>query len=67
MAMACEACQERKPENQKEPLQQLSDGFPWQKIGTDIFEIQGRNNLVCVDFHSNFVEVDYLSPFNSDK
>lgn len=46
---------------QKEFLQQQSDGGPWQTIGTDIFKIQGQNYLVCVDFHSNFIEVDCLS------
>ena len=33
---------------------------PWQKVGTDLFEIKGRHYLVTVDCFSLFFEVDYL-------
>ena len=33
---------------------------PWQKVGTDLFEIKGRHYLVTVDYLSQFFEVDYL-------
>jgi transposase InsO family protein len=61
MADNCEACQRMKPCNQKETLQQHDDGrAPWMKIGTDLFEIQGRQYLVTVDYFSTYIEVDYL-------
>jgi transposase InsO family protein len=41
------------------------EGAPWQKIGTDLFEIQGRQYLVSIDYFSNFIEVDYLSTTTS--
>ena len=61
MADNCEACQRMKPNNQKEPLMQHEDGrAPWKKIGTDLFEIRGRQYLVTVDYFSYYIEVDYL-------
>ena len=33
---------------------------PWEKVGTDIFTIQGRNYLITVDYFSHFFELDYL-------
>lgn len=30
------------------------------KVGTDLFQIDGRNYLVMVDYFSNFIEIDFL-------
>lgn len=57
----CEICQASKPSNAREPLQQHAEGGPWEKIGTDLFEISGRQYLVSVDYYSNFIEVEYLT------
>ena len=39
----CEQCEQLKPKNRKETLRQQSDGNgPWDKIGTDLFEIKGK-------------------------
>ena len=61
-ADSCEACQQMKPGNQRETLIQHSESpRPWVKIGTDLFECNGRAYLVTVDYHSSFIEVDYLT------
>ena len=39
---------------------------PWEKAGTDLFTIHGRNYLVTVDYYSKFFEVDYLPETTSD-
>ena len=58
----CEACQRMKPHNQKEMLRQHSNGqSPWAKVGIDLFELDGRQYLVTVDYFSSFIEVDYLT------
>lgn len=33
---------------------------PWEKIGVDLFELNGKDFLITVDFYSNFWEVDKL-------
>ena len=66
LAQNCEICQEAKPRNSRETLKQHDDGQnAWNKIGLDIFEIQGRNYLVAVDYYSNFIEVDNLTNMKS--
>ena len=58
----CEACQRMKPHNQKEMLRQHSKGqSPWVKAGIDLFELDGRQHLVTVDYFSTFIEVNYLT------
>ena len=67
MADACEACQQSKPRNQKETLIQHEIGQqPWEKVGSDIFEIKGRQYLILVDYFSSFIEVDYLPTLTSE-
>ncbi|XP_060083209.1 uncharacterized protein K02A2.6-like [Ylistrum balloti] len=57
----CELCQETKPRNAPEPLQHHADGdVPWTKVGLDLFEIQGSQYLITVDYLTNFIEVDHL-------
>ena len=34
---------------------------PWQKIGTDLFELKGKPYLLCIDYFSRFAEVTLLS------
>ena len=34
---------------------------PWEKIATDIFNLDGRDYSVTIDYYSNFWEVDRLS------
>jgi len=33
---------------------------PWDKVGTDLFTIHGRDYLITVDYCGHFFEVDYL-------
>jgi hypothetical protein len=61
VADLCEICQSTKPNNLRETLMQHVEGAPWQKIGTYLFEIQGRQYLVSIDYLLNFIEVDCLS------
>lgn len=52
VAENCVLCMEMKPNNQSEPLKQHDDGdFPWEKIGLDLFEIQGRQYLHSIDYY----------------
>ena len=33
---------------------------PWEKIGTDLYTINGQDYLIVVDYFSNFWEIDHL-------
>ena len=57
----CDTCAPSSNKQTPEPLYQHEvPGRPWEKVGTDIFVIEGRNYLVAVDYFSQFFEVDYL-------
>ena len=46
----------------KEPLMpSVLPERPWQKLGSDLFELQGKNYLLIVDYFSRFVEVIKLA------
>nr|XP_039263235.1 uncharacterized protein K02A2.6-like [Styela clava] len=58
---SCTTCRVFQPNQQKEPI--IHHEIPsrsWQIIASDLFELQGRNYLVTVDFYSNFCEADRL-------
>jgi len=58
---ACEICRSYDKKQQKETLMSHDPSErPWQKVGTDLFEIHGMDYLVTVDYYSNFFEVDRL-------
>ena len=58
----CETCNEYKPEQAKEPLitHDLPER-PWQKIGVDLFTLDSVDYLCCVDYYSDYFEIDRLS------
>lgn len=59
---ACEICRELDTTSQaKETLMSHEvPSRPWEKIGTDIFTLDGKDYLVTIDYFSNFWEVDRL-------
>ena len=34
--------------------------LPWLKVGTDLLSLSGKDYMVTTDYHSGFVELDYL-------
>ena len=63
---SCDTCATYCAKQPEQPLQmhQVPER-PWQKVGSDIFSIKGRNYLVTVDYYSQFIELDYLPETNS--
>ena len=58
MVESCPSCQEKLPDNQKEPLlPHAVPDTPWAKVAADIFEFQGRSFLLIVDYFSKYPEV----------
>lgn len=62
----CEACRSYETKNQKETLMPHDlPHRPWEKIGIDLFEYDGKDYLVTVDYLSNFLEIDRLHDLTS--
>ena len=57
----CEACRKYETKQPKETLMshELAER-PWEKIGADLYTIDGKDYLIVVDYFSNFWEIDHL-------
>ena len=49
----CDVCNAHRPEQCREKLQ-----TPWAKVGTDLFELDGHQYIILVDYYSNFFEIN---------
>ena len=57
----CETCGSCQAANQQETLQPHEPpSRQWEKIGVDLFELDGKSYLITVDYFSNYWEVDRL-------
>ncbi|XP_048586615.1 uncharacterized protein K02A2.6-like [Nematostella vectensis] len=57
----CKVCMEHQHKNIKEPmLPHERPERPWQKVGSDLMELKGKDYLVVVDYYSKFIEVCLL-------
>ena len=58
---ACETCNRHAVRQQNETLvsHEITER-PWEKVGSDLFTIQGKEYLILVNWFSNFWEIDYL-------
>ena len=60
MVSKCNTCAKVRQE-QKEPL--ISSPFPsrpWERIGMDLFDFQGKKYLLVVDYYSRWLEIKRL-------
>ena len=67
VVMNCHVCAKYKKNNQKEPL--LPHDIPerpWAKVGSDLFEIEGKTFIVIVDYYSGFFEIENLKQTKSE-
>ena len=57
----CDICSSHQSSYAREPLicHEIADR-PWQKIGADIFTLDGVDYLCVVDYYSNYFEIDQL-------
>lgn len=57
----CETCRKYEMSNQKETLMNHELPYmPWEKVGVDLFELDGKDYMVTVDYYSNYWEIDRL-------
>ena len=58
----CSTCQTFTPEQCREPLLPHElPSRPWEKIGADLFELNGQSYVIMVDYWTNYFEVAELS------
>uniref|UniRef100_A0A1A7XSP3 Gypsy retrotransposon integrase-like protein 1 n=1 Tax=Iconisemion striatum TaxID=60296 RepID=A0A1A7XSP3_9TELE len=59
--LKCDICRSVDAKQQKETLNSHEPTTrPWTKVGTDLFNFDGRDYLITVDYFSNFWEIDFL-------
>ena len=64
--LKCDVCNSFKPQQTQEPLMPHEiPTRPWQKVGTDLMQFDGRQYLIIVDYFSSFFEVDKLETTDS--
>lgn len=62
MISQCEPCITFANNYRKEPLVPHDvPKLPWYKVGLDIFQLNGKNYLLVVDYYSKYPELAYLS------
>ena len=63
---SCETCRQYETNPQKETLiPHEVPSRPWEKVGTDLFKLDGKDYLVTFNYYSNFIEVDGLQDTRS--
>ena len=64
---ACTSCATDAPENRRDVLHNHSvPDTPWTKLGADYLSHKGRDYLVIVDYHSNYLEFEEVNPATSE-
>ena len=57
----CTICATFRNQNQKEPMiPHETPELPWQKVGSDLCEYQGKTYLVIEDYFSKYIEISLL-------
>ena len=66
MAANCSVCADYGKRQPSEPLKPtVPPKFPWEKIGSDLFEFRGEHFLVSVCYRSKFLEVTKMESTRS--
>ena len=61
VVLNCETCQRHRTANVREPLEPHPvPKLPWEVVAADIFEFQGHQYLLVVDYFSKFIEIARL-------
>ena len=65
---SCPTCSMYQRNNSRELLlPHPTPSRPWEKVGADLCELNGRHYLIIVDYYSNFIEVDLLKETTSEQ
>ncbi|RXN14474.1 Retrotransposable element Tf2 type 1 [Labeo rohita] len=66
LTASCEICLTYRPRQQAEPLlPHPVPNYPYQKVGVDLFDCNGKSHIVVTDYFSNYPEVATLQVTSS--
>ena len=66
MVKDCDLCNHHQPAQLKLPIMQPDlPTRPWEELGTDVFEFNGKKYLMIVDYYSRFPVIRLLSDMSS--
>ncbi len=57
----CPECQKNTAPHREPLMPSKLPSYPWEKVGTDLFEMDKTTYLIVVDYFSQFIEVQKRS------
>jgi hypothetical protein len=68
LVSSCDVCRAFDVKQTSETLQPHElPSRPWEKVGVDLFSINGQDYMVTVDYFSDFIEIDHLKKTTTKK
>lgn len=61
LVTACERCAQTRVQRSEPLISTPTPSRPWQRVGADLFELEGRHYVLVVDYYSRFPEVISLT------
>ena len=65
MVQQCQICAKLTIPHKEPMIVSQPPDYPWQKVGSDLFELNGQKYMLLVDYFSRFLEVTKLSSTTS--
>ena len=65
MVQQCQICAKLTIPHKEPMIVSQPPDYPWQKVGSDLFELNGQKYMLLVDYFSRFLEVTKLSTTTS--
>lgn len=62
---SCPICEKYRREHPQPLSPTPTPDFPWQRVASDLFEWQGENYLLIVDYFSRWIEISHLNKLTS--
>ena len=66
LILSCSVCCKERTQRAEPLIPTPFPDFPWQRVGTDLFEWKGSPYLLVVDYYSRYIEVAKLSATTAD-
>ena len=65
LVKSCPVCQKNTPPAREPLLQSSLPDYPWERVATDLFELNGTTYMLLVDYYSRYIEVQKLPSVTS--